>query len=150
MRTIGRENATWRQIEDDGLSVNTVLEVKGIIDRLVAQLPPFTPLQPQQHEGWFDYLADLNRWKADPNLIDNGDNVLPSDDVIDKATAVGTKLFLNFRDIPTFLLPTSDGGIAFERHDGDVTEMIIVHPDATAEYISVGDAAVLLRRPFHV
>jgi len=147
MSTVAKESAPWQQVQDDGLSENTVLEVQGIIDRLVAQQAAL-PLE--KHEGWFDFLADLNRWKSDPGLIDNGDNVIPSPDVFSKATAVGTKLFLNFRDSPTFVIPTSDGGIAFERHDGNVTEMIIVHPDASAEFIGVRDAAVFLRRPFHV
>ena len=147
MSSIVRESAAWQQTQEGGLSANTVREVQGIIDRLVAQQRA-QPLE--RHEGWFDFLADLQRWKADPALVDSGDNVLPSPEVFEKATAVGTKLFLNFRDSPTFVIPTSDGGIAFERHDGNVTEMIIVNPDATAEFIGVREAAVFLRRPFHV
>ena len=149
-QTIGRPTPTshqWAQIETRPVSQADVDK----IEREVLEHAAEVSHRPRpRHDGWLDFLVDLGRWETDPTLIDNGDNDIPSREVFQKATAVATKLYLNFRAVPTFMVPSSDGGIVFERHDGDLTEKIIVDPDGSAEYIGLRSSKMFLREPFSV
>jgi hypothetical protein len=125
----------------------TTVEIGRTVTTDVADLSSLaTSRQHEDMERW-DALVDryLIEWGKDPESLRDGDIVPPTKEAIQRACDVA----LRFRDLglsaPTRVVTDGEGGVAFERLDGDCAVTIEIQSDGTVE-IRVFDRSVLVLR----
>lgn len=99
-----------------------------------------------KHDVWFDFLRDVGRWLDDPSLCDDGESRPPTPVALKRAKQLGFRMYQRGCVPPTFMLPTGDGGVVFEKQSGNATEKVVFDSDGSAEYIGIRDGGIFLRQ----
>ncbi len=103
----------------------------------------------ERREAWNRLIEEkLLEWLRDPRQLE--------DDGIDAPTATIVRLSLDlaerFREkgfpAPDRIVPDPNGGIVFERHEGDVSEVLHVWDDGSVEYMRFRATQLVERQPF--
>lgn len=91
-------------------------------------------------EAWNSCIDHkLVEWGRNPNALEDEDFVPPERDVIKLAC----EWALCLRDMelapPTMVVPDGEGGISFERVDGEASESLNIYADQTVELLVFND-----------
>ena len=89
----------------------------------------------------------LLEWLRDPSQIEDEGLDAPSATII----RLSLDLAESFRDrglpAPASIVPDPNGGIVFERREGDVSEVFHVWDDGSVEYLRFHETQLVERRP---
>ena len=97
--------------------------------------------------AWDRSIDDtLVEWGKDPMALEDDDFIPPSPDVIDFACQVATELRDEGAPPPTRVVPDGEGGVSFERVDGDVSVALNIYSDRTAELLIFDNCRLRTRR----
>lgn len=98
-------------------------------------------------EKWqsvIDYT--LIEWGSDPGQLEDEGLEPPSREVIQLAIRCAQAYKDEGRPAPDRIVPDPNGGIVFERQEGDVSEEIHVWDDGTVEYCQFHGARLVVRQ----
>ena len=102
----------------------------------------------ERREAWQRLIDEkLLQWLRDPDQIE--------DDSIDAPTATIVRLSLDLAEksrevgfpAPDRIVPDPNGGVVFERREGDVSEAFHVWDDGSVEYMRFHGTQLVERRP---
>lgn len=103
--------------------------------------------QANKVEQAWDRFIDRNlvEWGRNPSALEDEDFVPPALDVINLAC----KLAMALRDEglapPTMVVPDGEGGISFERVEGELSEYLNIHANQTVELLTFDDCRLRAR-----
>ena len=97
--------------------------------------------------GWQKFIDEtLVEWGRNPAVLDDEEFQPPSARVIDLACEVATSLRDGGEVPPTRVVADGEGGVSFERVDGQTSVSLNIHPDATIEMLTFDDCRLRSRR----
>ena len=89
----------------------------------------------------------LVEWGKDPLQLEDQEEGIaaPSRQSIDCACRLGLLMRDSEEPAPDRVVPDGDGGISFERHDGDLFLSLDIHADQTLELVTFRDCQLVSR-----
>lgn len=97
--------------------------------------------------SWEEVIAEsIARWQVDAASIFDDDIPTPTDDVMRLARWKARSLMETGVDAPSRIVPTVDGGIAFEWESLSRFESLTVHPDLSLEQKCFEFGSLIRRR----
>ncbi len=103
-------------------------------------------------QGWESIIKELRKWLFNPDLVDIEDADPPSRQIISKAIELAQEFKQKEFSAPLRVLPDLEGGIVFERREGDYYETVTLNADIEVEIeryeksVLISSDKVLLRR----
>lgn len=89
----------------------------------------------QRRKSWEEAVAEtIDLWAREPSLIDDDEYPCPSLDVLHKARWAAMLLSATELQSPLRIVPTADGGIAFEWDDYIEFRSFTIHPDCSLDW----------------
>jgi hypothetical protein len=85
-------------------------------------------------QEWGRIRRRLSNWQRNPDEAGDDEITPPSSRSIDVAANIADAFAQRNIDAPDQVVPAGDGGLAFERFEGDVYEVIEVRPDGSCEW----------------
>ncbi len=98
-------------------------------------------------ERWRPYLNTLRSWANCRDDLADDYVEAPSEEAIDGALLVGRWMRDRGSEAPLRIVPTVDGGVAFEHRAGPQLRRTEIGPDGAAEFIVFFDARLIERGP---
>jgi|GEM_PF-1181091 len=94
------------------------------------------PQELEQHRRVWQTVIDqkLIEWGRDPSQLADEWVDPPSNEIITLAIALATQMMIDGLPPPTNVVPDPNGGIVFERCQGDVLEVFRIWDDGVFEY----------------
>ena len=100
----------------------------------------------QEREAWENLIdGTLIEWGRDPSALEDDGVVPPSIETIKHACEIATELRRLDFPAPTRLVPTGDGGIAFEVDAGCDFVSVEIAPDGAVEYLRFSGSKLVER-----
>ena len=96
-------------------------------------------------ERWRPYLNTLRSWANCRDDLADDYVEAPSEEAIDCAILVGKWMINRGSEAPLRIVPTVDGGVAFEHRAGPQLRRTEIGPDGAAEFIVFFDAHLVER-----
>lgn len=87
----------------------------------------------------------LIEWGRDPSQLEEDELIPPTRVAVDQAVRIAQEAISGSWSPPMSVIPDGDGGIAFERWSGSLTESIEVARDGRIEYVVCRDRKVVIR-----
>ncbi len=87
------------------------------------------------YASWERAKDRLIRWWRDPGVLEDDDFVVPSRATLHAAIQIASSLQQSQESPPLRVVPDGEGGISFERRDGQVFESLNVLEDGTVELL---------------
>ena len=87
------------------------------------------------YASWDGAIDRLIRWWRDPGVLEDDDFVVPSRATLHAAIQIAKLLQQSQEPPPLRVVPDGEGGISFERRDGQVFESLNVLEDGTVELL---------------
>ena len=102
---------------------------------------------PANREGWERVIDDcLVKWGQDPSLLEDEDIVPPSLEIVRKACELAMEWRDQGHSPPLRVVPDTDGGISFERRDGDWFQSLNILEDGRVELATFHDCRLYSRQ----
>jgi hypothetical protein len=100
-----------------------------------------------QSKDWDELLTEtLARWTDDPSLIHDDDYPSPSAAIMSIAQNAACAFRARGVTAPTRIIPTADGGIAFEWDSYPTFASVTIHPDASVDLKTFEFGSLIQRR----
>jgi hypothetical protein len=98
-------------------------------------------------QAWQRFIDEkLIEWGRDPSLLDDESVIPPSRPSVDTAVWLAMRLRDAGEVPPLRVVPDGDGGIVFERWEGNLSESFEVSQHGGIEYVQCRDGRVEARR----
>lgn len=121
-------------------------DVENVVDTHVASEEALIG-PPEFYDRWNEIIFDqLIRWAQNPSQLADEHIELPSARAIDLAIKLAKSMRDNDMLLPLRVVPTGDGGIAFERWHESVFESIEIDEDGSIELMVFEDSKLKLRQ----
>lgn len=103
--------------------------------------------QEERFKAAWQRLIDykLIEWGCNPTVIEDDGIEPPDTDTIQRAVELAKRFRDESLPPPDNVVPDGDGGIVFERREGDVSEVLHVWDDGTQEYLRFHDSRLVER-----
>lgn len=96
-------------------------------------------------EQWQPHLETLRSWRCSPDELTDDDIEAPSQEIIELALELAQSMIQESLPSPTCVVPTVDGGIAFERRSGDWLERVEIETGGHVEIMQFFDSRIVDR-----
>jgi len=105
-------------------------------------------LHDQESRGKWQELIDhkLIEWGRNPSQFDDEGVEPPSGEIVRRAIEIAKQFRHDGLTPPDSIVPDPNGGIVFERREGDVAEVFHIWDDGTVEYRCFQGARLVERR----
>jgi hypothetical protein len=98
--------------------------------------------------GWQPYIDRMLSWLSNPDQIEDENIEAPSHTIIRLALDIAESLRDQSWVPPDSIVPDPNGGIVFERRQGDSSEVIHLWSEGDVEYMNFVGTSLVCRRPF--
>ena len=88
------------------------------------------------YASWDRAIDRLIEWRRDPSVLEDDDFVVPSRATLHAAIQIASSLQQSQAPPPLRVVPDGEGGISFERRDGQLFESLNVLEDGNVELLS--------------
>ena len=99
----------------------------------------------RSRERWRPYLNRLRSWLNSPDDLADDYVEAPSEQAIESAFLIANWMIYQGDPVPLRIVPTVDGGVAFEHRSDVQLQRTEVGPDGAAEFIVFVDARLVER-----
>lgn len=101
----------------------------------------------RNREAWDGFIdTDLVEWGRNPQEMEDEDFDPPNAEVVYLACRVAMSLRDEGIDPPTRVVPDGEGGISFERVEGEFSASLNIYADGTSELLTFDDCRLRGRR----
>ena len=97
-------------------------------------------------QEWSEIFDEMYDWLSDPTLLANEDGEAPSKTMIRMAWDVAVRLENDNREAPIAVVPSGNGGFAFEWRSTTMSKGIEISPDGRLEEIIIRNGRLRSRK----
>lgn len=104
----------------------------------------------QVGKQWSPVIDTLRAWRESPEELGDDFVEAPSHETLELALQIAESLSEKGLSPPLRVVPTVDGGIAFEHRIGDDLEIVEIDADGTVEFMVFRSSRLIERNPWDV